>query len=144
VKSETSLKGGMAQLGSYYNDFLKDERRTSNIERPTSNEKKNSILNTRAVIFQSHRFLSPSFPIQHTPVSSSFPFKIRCWMLDVHLLFLYRPMGPIRSVLENNIHGCQLFSDLIGSFPVFLLSCSLTVSDQCFDKFDVCGPLGQN
>ncbi len=53
--------------------FLRDERRTSNIERPTSNEKNCSMPSSVSFyLFQSKYLFLPFYP-----------FKIRCWTFDV-------------------------------------------------------------
>jgi len=73
---------------------LKDEHRTSNIERPTSNEKNNQYRNIS---------VSSSFPIQHSPVSSFILIQnsmldVRCWT------FIFSPALKQFTTLRKSDH----------------------------------------
>ena len=66
-----------------FSPILKDERRTSNIQRPTSNEKQTSNTEHSTAMYDSHRILKQPFFKVISLFLHLFPFNIRCWTFDV-------------------------------------------------------------
>jgi|GEM_PF-3156996 len=136
-----------------YGIVLKDERRTSNIERPTSNEKR--ISNTDSAVVAKATMAKSA---HSTPISVSSSFPIQHSMLDVRcsmFIFFSKPstVHPVQKQLSGYVPApCLLLTTPCLPPPACLLPVSYAGHGFPFDRssppgwliFHCPGPSGSN
>ena len=133
-----------------YGVVLKDERPTSNIERPTSNNDVAPLLKLfqhrmkKQTPNEKQRFMVQMFRSSAqnsklatskslrllTSVSSSFPIKrsmldVRCSMFIFFQPILYYPVHPVKIMENNCTQCCKILHIMLQRVTLFTLSCEI-------------------